>query len=178
MEIQEIIAKETKELIATNLHLIKLEEGLIESLEIVKKRSEQTIAIRRKEVWNVVSNVSTDAIGWSSSLGKFLSVKPKMPHENYKSNHEVFVKIITEMLTSSLQYGRTTRGGAGQIGFTSSQEGLLVWSEICTDLKKVCTQFFDVTPFLDVEKENFPEIGFFMNSKWLNHGGEIIRVSE
>lgn len=170
--------KNHKKFIADYLHRIKVEEGVLSGLNLLVKRSEESIYSDNVSIEGLIMKIFKQTVSSESHLESFLNTKPIMPHEKKENNLEVVMTILAEMLTSSLQYGKTTRGGAGQIGFIGQQEGQKVWIGIESDFKKICTEFFDITPFLDFEKPNFPEIGFYMNSKWEKSGGVIVQIQK
>ncbi len=143
----------------------KLQNGIVKAETLIKNK-ERELKNATTEFKLTIHEAFERTIDQPGPLSNFLSKPLPLPHEKYPNCLEVIIDIIANLLIDPLQYGKTVRGGVEQISLTGSQNAASTWTEIESDLKKICIDCFSITPFLDTEKENFPEIGFFMNSKW------------
>lgn len=163
---KENFGKSQKGALYAHLRKIKKLQNEIDEAETLIKNNQSELKNATTEFKLTIYEAFERTIDQPGPLRNFLSKPLPIPHEKYPNCLEVVIDIIANLLMDPLQYGKTVRGGVEQIGLTGSQNAGGTWTEIEPDLKKICIDCFNITPFLDTEKENFPEIGFFMNSKW------------
>lgn len=181
MQIPQTDSTILKQQIENHLSTIRKEFKILSSLEILAQRSRTTIKSDKQTVHNLVLKVFKGEVSSDSPLGKFLTKqKTVMPHEDDASYLETISRIISEeFLCEDGSYGLTIRGGVEQISLGYSKEvGDKVWAEIQDDITKICNDYFGITPFFDGYKSGFPEMGFYMNSKWEEKDGVIVQIQK
>jgi hypothetical protein len=167
-----------KKFVVGYLDEISKKREVVKQFEIALKNVKSHLMVSMTGLDQVVEKIFKETPLKGSPLKKFLSSKLPVPHQDETNCLSAITNIIVRVLTNPYRHGKTTRGGAEQIGFVGSQKGLETWAAIEVDLKKICNEFFGITPFLDCQKKEFPQIGFYVNSKWEEKDGVIVEIQK